>query len=214
MCLRNSLTHCGLVTSYGDINLSTLDHVMACCLMAPSHYLKIDLLQGWLIISKVQWHSSECNFTRDTSAIIHWNYLKNYLSKFCSNPPRANGLIAHILCVVYFCLVLRSHSRFCAQSNSSFRRLIIIHPVVNDKAACLWRAIYLNFRKRQRYFRKSTTVNEDRPSTISEQFYYQRLILSILNYICMFPSCVITAPKPPMKCGHRWVSTSTHTYMM
>ena len=31
---------------------STLVPVMACCLMAPSHYLN----QCWLIISKVQWH--------------------------------------------------------------------------------------------------------------------------------------------------------------
>ena len=33
---------------------STLVQVMACCLMAPSHYLN----QCWLIISKVLWHSS------------------------------------------------------------------------------------------------------------------------------------------------------------
>ena len=48
---------------------STLAQVMTCCLTAPSHYLN----QCWLIISKVQWHSSECNFTRDTSATSHWN---------------------------------------------------------------------------------------------------------------------------------------------
>ena len=46
---------------------STLAQVMACCLMAPSHYLN----QCWLIISKVQRHSSEGNFIRDTSATIH-----------------------------------------------------------------------------------------------------------------------------------------------
>ena len=33
---------------------SRLAQVMACCLMAPSHYLS----QCWLIISKVPWHSS------------------------------------------------------------------------------------------------------------------------------------------------------------
>ena len=32
-------THCGLVTPYGDSSGSTLVQVMACCLMAPSHYL-------------------------------------------------------------------------------------------------------------------------------------------------------------------------------
>ena len=48
---------------------STLAQIMACCLTAPSHYLN----QCWLIISKVYRHSSECNFTRDTSATSHWN---------------------------------------------------------------------------------------------------------------------------------------------
>ena len=48
---------------------STLAQVMACCLIASSHYLN----QCWLIISKVQWHSSECNFARDTSATSNWN---------------------------------------------------------------------------------------------------------------------------------------------
>ena len=52
---------------------STLAQVMACCLMASSHYLN----QCWLIINKVVWHSSKGMFTRDTSAINHWNYLEN-----------------------------------------------------------------------------------------------------------------------------------------
>ena len=46
---------------------STLAQVMACCLTAPSHYLN----QFWLILSKVQWHSSDGNFTRDTPGEIH-----------------------------------------------------------------------------------------------------------------------------------------------
>ena len=50
---------------------STLAQLMACCLMAPSHYLN----QCWLIISKIEWHSSRGKFTWDTSAINHWNYL-------------------------------------------------------------------------------------------------------------------------------------------
>ena len=44
---------------------STLAQVMACCLMEPSHYLN----QYWLIITNIQFHSSDGNFTRDTSAI-------------------------------------------------------------------------------------------------------------------------------------------------
>ena len=39
---------------------STLAKIMACCLIAPGHYMN----QCWLIISKVQWHLSEGNFTR------------------------------------------------------------------------------------------------------------------------------------------------------
>ena len=39
--------------------MATLAQVMACCLMAPSHYLN----QCWLIISDVFWHLSEGNST-------------------------------------------------------------------------------------------------------------------------------------------------------
>ena len=68
------LTHWGLVMPYGDKRSgSTLAQVMDCCVRAPSHYLN----QCWLIISKVEWHSSKGKFTRDTSAINHWNNLEN-----------------------------------------------------------------------------------------------------------------------------------------
>ena len=66
---------------------STLAQVMACCLTAPSHYLN----QCWLIISKVQWHSSECNFTRDAS--ITKIRLKITYLKFHWNSPGANELM-------------------------------------------------------------------------------------------------------------------------
>ena len=42
---------------------STLTQVMACCQMAPSHYLN----QCWLLISEVLWHSPERNFTMGKS---------------------------------------------------------------------------------------------------------------------------------------------------
>ena len=66
---------------------SILAQVMACCLTAPSHYLN----QCWLIICKVQWHSSEGNFAKDASGTNHWNKLKKitYI-KFRSNLPGAN----------------------------------------------------------------------------------------------------------------------------
>ena len=45
------------------------------------------------IINKVQWNSSDGNFTNDTSAIKHSNRLQNYLSKFLSNVSGAYELI-------------------------------------------------------------------------------------------------------------------------
>ena len=53
---------------------SALSLVMACCLMALSRYLNQCWLT-WLIINKVQCHSSEGNFTKATSAIncSGWN---------------------------------------------------------------------------------------------------------------------------------------------
>ena len=74
---------------------SMLAQVMACCLTAPSHYLK----QCWLIITKEQWHSSDGSFTRDAPATNHWNYFENHLHNFFSNLPGVNELI-----FLYFCL--------------------------------------------------------------------------------------------------------------
>ena len=81
---HHSLTHCGLVTPYVDRSRSTLAQVMACCLKSPGHYLN----QCWIIISKVQWHSSVGSFTSETSAINQWNYLENNLSKISFKSPR------------------------------------------------------------------------------------------------------------------------------
>ena len=71
---------------------STLVQVMACCLTAPSHYLN----HCWLTVSKVQSHSSEGNFTIDTSAVNHWIYLENYLPKISLNLSGANELRVRI----------------------------------------------------------------------------------------------------------------------
>ena len=65
-------------------NRATLAQVMACCLTAQSHYLN----QCSLIISKVEWHSSNCKFTSDTSVTNHWNHLENQVPKIQSKFPR------------------------------------------------------------------------------------------------------------------------------
>ena len=60
---------------------STLAQVMACCLMAPSHYLN----QCWLIISKVQLHSSEGTFIPGISTSDHyltWTLISSNLNQF------------------------------------------------------------------------------------------------------------------------------------
>ena len=68
---------------------SSLAQVMACCLMAPTHYLN----QCWLCISKVEWHSFKRKFTRDTSAINHEIIWKIKYLNYHSNFPGVNGLI-------------------------------------------------------------------------------------------------------------------------
>ena len=60
---------------------STWAQVMACCLMAPSHYLN----QCWLIISKVQLHSSEGTFIPGISTSDHyltWTLISSNLNQF------------------------------------------------------------------------------------------------------------------------------------
>ena len=57
---------------------SRLAQVMACCLMAPSHYLS----QCWLIISKVPWHSSLGIIIRRSEVIDQWNRVENFILKW------------------------------------------------------------------------------------------------------------------------------------
>ena len=88
---------------------STLAHIMACCLTAPSHYLN----QCWLIITKVQWCSSQGNFTWDIASLrssdVHLGAisleilqpsvtkipLKIIFLRFYWNLPGANQLICN-----------------------------------------------------------------------------------------------------------------------
>ena len=80
-CFINSLWPGDAIWWHGT--RSTLAQVMACCLMAPSHYLN----QCWLVITKVLWHSFDDCFSTDALAIIEIDYLKFY-----SDLPGANEL--------------------------------------------------------------------------------------------------------------------------
>ena len=62
---------------------STLAQVMACCLMAPSHYLN----QCWLITCETLWHSPEGNFTGNAQGIFPWYEFENYFSKITATSP-------------------------------------------------------------------------------------------------------------------------------
>ena len=58
---------------------------MACCLMAPSHYLN----QCWLVIGEVLWHSPEGNVTRNAQDNYPWYKFENYWFKIIIASPRA-----------------------------------------------------------------------------------------------------------------------------
>ena len=90
---------------------STLAQVMACCLTAPNHCLN----QYWLIISKVQWHSSECNEILQPS-VTEFSLKITYL-KFCLHLPGANELTIVCVkdhsksCVTHVCIKLQQYKR-------------------------------------------------------------------------------------------------------
>ena len=63
---------------------STPVQVMACCLMAPSHYLS----QCWLIISKILWHSSEDIIIRRFQDTNQQSKIENYIFKITLRSPR------------------------------------------------------------------------------------------------------------------------------
>ena len=63
---------------------STLAQVMACCLMATSHYLN----QCWLIIREVPSHSSEGIINRRSDKTNQNSKIENCILKIASRSPR------------------------------------------------------------------------------------------------------------------------------
>ena len=80
--LLNSLWPSDVIRRQGTE--STLAQVMACCLMAPSHYLN----QCWLIFSKVLWHSSEGIIIRRSEDTNQKIKIENYIFRILSRSPR------------------------------------------------------------------------------------------------------------------------------
>ena len=69
---------------------STLDQVMACCLMTPSHYLN----QCWVIIKGVLYHLQKCSVVISQEVPINLicnMYSEITLLKLLPHLPRANG---------------------------------------------------------------------------------------------------------------------------
>ena len=64
----------------------TLDQVMACCLPAPSSYLK----QYWLVISEILLHSPESHLQRVPKPIFFIKSLKVVRLKSLPHPPGPN----------------------------------------------------------------------------------------------------------------------------
>ena len=113
------LTHYGLVMLYGDWSGSTLAQIMACCLMAPSHYLN----QCWLLISEVLWHLPESNSTVRAPATTLYDEFENYTFQIAATSPRRqwvnslsikcqwkNSLLA--ASAILYSRMLRADSRF------------------------------------------------------------------------------------------------------
>ena len=67
---------------------STLVQVMACCLMAPSHYLN----QCWLIINKVLWHSSEDIIIKSFEDTNQLSKIEDYILKITLRSPTGQWL--------------------------------------------------------------------------------------------------------------------------
>ena len=79
------LTQFGLVMPHGDIELRlTLAQIMACCLMAPSHYLN----QCCPLISEVLWHSLKSNFTANAQATILYDKFENHTFPITATSPK------------------------------------------------------------------------------------------------------------------------------
>ena len=77
-------SNCDFIGCY--ISWSALIQIMACCLMAPSHYLN----QCRLITSEVLWHSTESHSAWNTEDICPWYEFENDYFKFTAKSPKGH----------------------------------------------------------------------------------------------------------------------------
>ena len=114
---------------------STLAQVMACCLMAPSHYL----IQCWLIISQVVWHSPDGN--------IHWKCWQIIHLKSQPHFPGGNELM-QLLVNHLSCIYMPQNSTavslcYCSQNISvvayvQVQLIICVTKAIYDSKFAIW----------------------------------------------------------------------------
>ena len=76
---------------------STLTQVMTWCPTAPSHYL----IQCWLPISEVLWHSSDSSLSVNAQVTILYNEFENYTFIITATSPRVKWVDSSNLSPVY-----------------------------------------------------------------------------------------------------------------
>ena len=94
------LSHCGLVTPHGDIDLDPHWPTV------PHHYLQ----QFWIVTSGVLWHVAESNFTESAVRFDREMHLKITILELFPDLPRANLLIHNMRHSSCGCLMIW---RFC-----------------------------------------------------------------------------------------------------
>ena len=95
MCGINLLWHRDAI--WWHRSMSTLAHLMACCLTAPSHYMN----QCWLIISHLLWYSPKSYFIGIAQDINLGNTLENYTFNIIF--PSAKGQWVKHSCHIISC---------------------------------------------------------------------------------------------------------------
>ena len=162
---------------------STLDQVMACCLMAPSHYLN----QCWLIISEVQWHSSGCNFTRDTSGFSHWNYLENYFSKILFKSPRGQWVNCDQCCLTGSQGYCRYMSGMCSEFIKAKWHIyasvnLAIIGLDNGLATISWTSACYSLNQNTTFLFSKMNSKISQGAIFSQAQYVSRFYLQILDW--------------------------------
>ena len=93
---------------------------MACCLMAPSHYLN----QCWLLICQVVWYSPESSFEANVQAICLHNKFENYTFKITATSPSVQS-VKHVTHLTSF-----GNATHSVQIHNEIKDIHMLHLLV------------------------------------------------------------------------------------